>query len=862
MRLISLATLMLMLLVSGVLAQGDGTGPPQSGLPCSPNNYLDYHNTDPGFPNSFCAYTYLPYRLRLPDSPKHINASQTTILQQQYIPGSSNDYAGSGTQNLITMGVPPPPPGPTRDKYGSSNMAVYRAATTDPLVTLHCHDGVATYGCGDNSANWCGPPAHPTYGCDWDGVQIHIPPYAHAPGEYECLPPNCQNNQDNIMEVIQPDGHTSIIFGCFAKDWTWKDGDQIAGSPGPCPHIGGMTYGSIVTEPGINPGITNAGNNPATLRVRWNEIKNGDIRHPVLVYGGCFTGSTYPALFQTLGCTSPPGLPAGVFFYLSLSRQDIDLLPATTVQPWMRPFLYAAHEHGVFSMDTGNGLMWITLPQIEECMPFVMSTNSTCTHWYNWFVAHGGGLAEDGALKISPPYTMDWRPLAQYMFVLDTCYVHGTCDDSVLENTQNPPSVAITNPSTATVSTAATSINISGTASDNVGVTQVTWSNNRTAAGGTATCSACGATATSVTWSVNGIALATGTPANIITVTAKNAASSTASTTVQVTVNPPTDTTPPSIALTQPTTGADATTQTSPITFAGTASDNIGVTLVRWTNNRGGSGDATGTTSWSASVTLFAGANVLTATAYDAAGNHTSPPAGAVTVTYTPSTLGTPPPPPLATWLFDEANGTAAQSTPSGSPLTLTTPSPSWAAGHTGTSLECTDTGHASRTPAYGGSPYSWAFWFQPVAQPLGSTVTSPIHNATWGFTWSHTDPNFQGAAWQQIGASTWIAAKNPTTLPLGNWVHLAATQTGSQLTLFVNGMQAAQTNGTVSVTPAGAWSVCNDATQTGGTSTPYGRVDELNFWNVALTPAQVLGAYQGLTQSGRPARRHVVSFR
>ena len=41
-----------------------------------------------------------------------------------------------------------------------------------------------------------------------------------------------------------------------------------------------------------------------------------------------------------------------------------------------------------------------------------------------------------------------------------------------------------------------------------------------------------------------------------------------------------------------------------------------------WTNSRGGSGNATGTTSWSAAgIALLTGSNVLVVTARDAAGN-------------------------------------------------------------------------------------------------------------------------------------------------------------------------------------------------------------------------------------------------
>ena len=76
-----------------------------------------------------------------------------------------------------------------------------------------------------------------------------------------------------------------------------------------------------------------------------------------------------------------------------------------------------------------------------------------------------------------------------------------------------------------------------------------------------------------------------------------------------VTINSPT--TDPAIALTTPF-----------ISLAGTAADDMAVTSVTWTNNRGGSGTPTGTTSWSvANIPLQPGVNVITVSATDAQGN-------------------------------------------------------------------------------------------------------------------------------------------------------------------------------------------------------------------------------------------------
>ena len=80
------------------------------------------------------------------------------------------------------------------------------------------------------------------------------------------------------------------------------------------------------------------------------------------------------------------------------------------------------------------------------------------------------------------------------------------------------------------------------------------------------------------------------------------------------------DTTRPTLQIKSP--GFTITsTSASAIVIAGTASDNIAVTAVKWTNSTGGAGVAAGTASWSASIPLLAGTNAITVRAYDAAGN-------------------------------------------------------------------------------------------------------------------------------------------------------------------------------------------------------------------------------------------------
>jgi hypothetical protein len=185
------------------------------------------------------------------------------------------------------------------------------------------------------------------------------------------------------------------------------------------------------------------------------------------------------------------------------------------------------------------------------------------------------------------------------------------------------PSISIATPTAAASYASATSaISMSGTSSDNVGVTQVTWSNSL-GGGGTAS----GATS----WSIGSIALQSGT--NVITVTARDAAGNIGTDVLTVTYAS-LDTTVPSISIAAPTSAASYATPNAAIAVGGTSADNVGVTQVTWVNDRGGSGIASGATSWSVgSIALQGGTNVITVTARDAAGNIG---VDTLTVTYTP----------------------------------------------------------------------------------------------------------------------------------------------------------------------------------------------------------------------------------
>ncbi|MBA3938189.1 MAG: hypothetical protein H0X38_12055 [Planctomycetes bacterium] len=171
------------------------------------------------------------------------------------------------------------------------------------------------------------------------------------------------------------------------------------------------------------------------------------------------------------------------------------------------------------------------------------------------------------------------------------------------------PTIAITAPSSSgTFSTTATTTAVSGTAADAGGLAAVTFADDH-GHSGTAT----GTTA----WSIASVPLAVG--ATVVTVTATDA-SGNASTAV-ITITRTADTTAPAIAITSPSGSGTIPVTGLSVVASGTASDAGGLASVTWSNSRGGSGAATGTSTWSAIIPIFTGDNILTITATDLAGN-------------------------------------------------------------------------------------------------------------------------------------------------------------------------------------------------------------------------------------------------
>ncbi|HTV02628.1 MAG TPA: hypothetical protein VMF13_18910, partial [Luteitalea sp.] len=77
----------------------------------------------------------------------------------------------------------------------------------------------------------------------------------------------------------------------------------------------------------------------------------------------------------------------------------------------------------------------------------------------------------------------------------------------------------------------------------------------------------------------------------------------------------------PGVYITTPTTDVTTSVQSPFVTIKGTAGDDVAVTEVSWTSNRGFAGVADGTSAWFADVPLLGGVNIITVTAKDGSGN-------------------------------------------------------------------------------------------------------------------------------------------------------------------------------------------------------------------------------------------------
>jgi hypothetical protein len=157
-----------------------------------------------------------------------------------------------------------------------------------------------------------------------------------------------------------------------------------------------------------------------------------------------------------------------------------------------------------------------------------------------------------------------------------------------------------------TYSTEDPSVTLAGTARHARGITLVTWATDRGASG---------TAAGRDRWTVPDFAVPVGT--TVVTITARNAVGDLASDSITIVRRAKSAL---GLNITAPTADSAWGTASGTVALRGVASDNV--VRVTWNADWGGSGTASGTQTWSIpTIGLQIGANVITVTARDAAGN-------------------------------------------------------------------------------------------------------------------------------------------------------------------------------------------------------------------------------------------------
>ncbi len=234
------------------------------------------------------------------------------------------------------------------------------------------------------------------------------------------------------------------------------------------------------------------------------------------------------------------------------------------------------------------------------------------------YTESGAGTNSLGLPRTVAFSTSNTPPGQYYVFAKITYGTHSrylTAPGRLIVRDGNPPTVSITNPTSAKTYTNAQTVTISANATDNVAVASVVFYDGATLKGTDTTAPY------SYDWSFTGA----DNGAHSWTARAYDGAGN-ASTSTAVALTVSIDIAPPTVAMTSPTNGQNFTTAS--ITVSGTASDSTlpssGVAAVEVRVNAGSWSNATGTTSWTKTVTLTNCGNTVEARSRDNVTNYST----------------------------------------------------------------------------------------------------------------------------------------------------------------------------------------------------------------------------------------------
>ena len=459
------------------------------------------------------------------------------------------------------------------------------------------------------------------------------------------------------------------------------------------------------------------------------------------------------------------------------------------------------------------------------------------------FLLDGANL---GAEDTSSPYSVSWNTATaaagSHTLTARARDAAGNTTTSTTITVTVPdttaPTVSMTAPANGAIVTG--TVTVSATASDNVGIAGVQFFLDGANLGAEDT-----ASPFSVSW--NTTTFANGT--HLLTAVARDVAgNTTASAALTVTVqNVVPDTTPPTVSLTAPASGA---TVSGTVTISADAADNVGVAGVQFRLDGVNLGAEVTSSphsfSWN-STGVPNGPHTLAAVARDAAGNTTT--AVAVTVTVSNST---PAPPGLvAAFGYNESGGVSAfDSSPTGATATLI--GATWAAGQFGSTLSTNAGGFAESTDADAVTPptgvtiSAWVFVSSApseVASIVNKWDGSLEDEYFFGLT-PNRNPYF---SWHTTGGSTWGTpaygeVAGTGQVPMNAWTHIAVVRSGAAVSFYVNGVL------TSSSSPMDAHPFRNGSNSLrvggqnrGGANRQFpGRIDELRIYTRLQTALEI----------------------
>jgi hypothetical protein len=287
------------------------------------------------------------------------------------------------------------------------------------------------------------------------------------------------------------------------------------------------------------------------------------------------------------------------------------------------------------------------------------------------------------------------------------------------------------------------------------------------------------------------------------------------------------------VQITSPTSSTTTSVTTNTVTLGGTSGDNIGVTQVTWTNNRGGSGTATGTNPWTATgVALQPGANVLTVTARDLTGRTST---DTLTVTYVAPTAGL-----VAAYAFNEGSGVTVADASGNNNLGTATSTTWTTSGRFGNAL--TFNGTSSRVFVNNSTSLNLTAgmtlmgWVYPTANTSGNrTIIRRETNGYWLYAGRSFATMRPGGGVRINGSSQTVDTNNALTL--NTWSHVALTYDGTAVRLFVNGVEFDSNSATGNIT-SGTTPLWIGGVTSGETF--QGRIDEVRVYNRALNSTEI----------------------